>query len=317
MTYYLFFFILLFLSEVGYFKVARFFNIIDKPNERSLHQQSTIRGGGVIYWFAIVLYFFYSGFEYPLFFIAITSLSLISFSDDIYNLSSKYRIPFHFFGILLLLFEINFWDSYSVIYTIPLLIIGVGILNAYNFMDGVNGITGMYSLVMLLSLGFINRNYYLFINTFLIEIMFISVVIFLIFNFRKKAICFGGDVGSVSIAYILLFLLAKLMFETQNIKFIFFFFLYGLDTIYTIIYRLQQNQNIFIAHKLHFFQILVYKFKFSHLKVASIYAALQLLLNIWVVKQTEMGLIFYIPFFLLLVLVHWLRKKMNLEIKIA
>src|SRR5690554_4300585 len=49
-------FALLIVAELFYFRVAEKFNIIDKPNLRSSHDYITIRGGGVIYWVAALLY---------------------------------------------------------------------------------------------------------------------------------------------------------------------------------------------------------------------------------------------------------------------
>jgi UDP-N-acetylmuramyl pentapeptide phosphotransferase/UDP-N-acetylglucosamine-1-phosphate transferase len=65
---YILVFIGLFFLELLYFKVANYFNIIDKPNERSSHSSITLRGGGIIFYFGALIYFIYSGFQYPWFF---------------------------------------------------------------------------------------------------------------------------------------------------------------------------------------------------------------------------------------------------------
>ena len=49
--------LVLFLLELLYFKIADRYNIVDKPNHRSAHTEITLRGGGIIFWFAALLYF--------------------------------------------------------------------------------------------------------------------------------------------------------------------------------------------------------------------------------------------------------------------
>jgi len=84
------------------------------------------------------------------------------------------------------------------------LIVCVGIINAYNFMDGINGITGGYSLSVLLPLIYLNTTDN-FISQDYLYVVGMSLLVFCFFNFRKKAKCFAGDVGSISIAFILPF----------------------------------------------------------------------------------------------------------------
>lgn len=309
--------VLLFVIELMYFRVAKHYNIIDKPNERSLHSNITIRGGGIIYWIAYFIGFIKYQFTYYYFFIGFTALVFISLLDDILTLPSRYRLWIQIMAISCLFYQLNLHNMFVWWQLLPLGVIGIGILNAYNFMDGVNGITGAYSLITLITLLYINKYQIAFIENELMLIFISSILIFLFFNFRKKARCFGGDVGSVGIAFVVLFLILKFMIKTNDFKYIFLLTLYGLDTIYTILYRLTLKQNIFEAHKLHFFQILVYKYNFSHLMVATTYAALQLMLNIWMLNHSAKGFIFYLPILLLLGLMHWLRKRKNLGLTIV
>ncbi|GGD64488.1 UDP-GlcNAc--UDP-phosphate GlcNAc-1-phosphate transferase [Emticicia aquatilis] len=307
----------LFIFEILYIKIANYFNIIDKPNERSLHSKVTIRGGGIVYWIAGLIYFYYySDYSYPYFFLGFTCLVIISFIDDIVTVPNRYRLFTQFGALVLLLCEVSFYTHYSYYWTLPIVIIGVGILNAYNFMDGINGITGTYSLVILLTLTYINNYVFLFIEQGFPNITIISVLVFLIFNFRKKAICFGGDVGSIGIAYILIFCVGHLIYLSHDWKYIFLFTIYGMDSIYTILYRLQLKQNIFKAHKLHLFQILVYSYNLSHLQVTILYAGVQLILNIWIINQSANRIIYYIPFLFLLGLMHIVREKRQFGITI-
>lgn len=307
---------LLFVIELLYFRVAKYYNIIDKPNARSLHSNITIRGGGIIFWIAYFFGFIKYQFSYIYFFIGFTILVLISFLDDILTLPSRYRLWIQVIAISCLFYQLGLQNLYDLWILFLLGIVGIGILNAYNFMDGLNGITGAYSLIVLITLLFVNKYQIIFIENELILIIISSILVFLFFNFRIKALCFGGDVGSVGLAFVVLFLISKLMLQTNDFKYIFFLTLYGLDTIYTIVYRLTLKQNIFEAHKLHFFQMLVYKYNWSHLVVSTTYAILQVGLNIWIINHSVKDFIFYIPIFILLIFMHFLRKKVKLELNV-
>ena len=264
----------LIIIEFIYFRVAERFSIIDKPNARSLHTNITIRGGGIIFLVSALFYFIYSNFQYPLFFLGLTVIALISFLDDIFTLPNRYRLPFQFLAIILILFELHFFSN-PIWIIIVILVLGVGIINAYNFMDGINGITGGYSTVVISALLFINNYHIKFIENNFLVFVFLGLIVFNYFNFRKKAICFAGDVGSISIAVIIVFLLLKLIIMDKNLMYILFLGVYGVDSILTIIHRLILKENIFKAHRFHLFQVLVHTLKIPHLFMSSIYMAIQ------------------------------------------
>lgn len=287
--FYLFITLLLLISELFFFRVAKIFNIIDKPNERSLHTEITIRGGGIIFPISAFIYFFYSEMQYPYFFIGLFLIALVSFLDDIYTIPNRYRIVVHFLSLFLLLYQIDTYFQIGV-GLLLLIIILVGIINAYNFMDGVNGITGGYSLITLLTLFYVNNYLTNFVTNEFIIIISLGVLVFNFFNFREKAICFAGDVGSVSIAFIIIFLIVKLISLSNQYIYILFLSLYGIDTIFTLFIRIWRKENIFKAHNKHFFQLLVHKWALSHLQVSLIYACVQLIVNsviIFVIKSKQ------------------------------
>ena len=275
--YYLIILVLLFLAELFYFKVADKYNIIDKPNERSSHTRITLRGGGVIFYFGALVYFLTSGFEYPWFMLALTFVAIISFIDDIRSTSQKLRLVFHFSAMALMFYQ---WGLFSLSWwwIIIALIICIGIINAYNFMDGINGITGGYSLVVLLSLAYINEEVTPFVEQDLIYTVIMSVLVFCFFNFRKKARCFAGDVGSVSIAFILLFLLGKLIIQTGDFSWIILLSVYGVDSVLTIFHRLMLHENIGLPHRKHLYQLMANELRIPHVAVSVIYMVLQFLL---------------------------------------
>lgn len=275
--YYLIILVLLFLAELFYFKVADKYNIIDKPNERSSHTRITLRGGGVIFYFGALVYFLTSGFEYPWFMLALTFVAIISFIDDIRSTSQKLRLVFHFSAMALMFYQ---WGLFSLSWwwIIIALIICTGIINAYNFMDGINGITGGYSLVVLLSLAYIDEEVTPFVEQDLIYTVIMSVLVFCFFNFRKKARCFAGDVGSVNIAFILLFLLGKLIIQTGDFSWIILLSVYGVDSVLTIFHRLMLHENIGLPHRKHLYQLMANELRIPHVVVSVIYMVLQFLI---------------------------------------
>mgnify|MGYP002793347500 FL=1 len=274
--YYIIILVLLFVAELFYFRVADKFNIIDKPNERSSHSRITLRGGGIIFYFGALAYFLSNHWEYPWFMLALTLITFISFVDDIRSTSQGLRLVFHFTAMALMFYQ---WGLFSLSWwwIIIALIICTGIINAYNFMDGINGITGGYSLVILGALAYINSEITTFVEPALINTVLCSVLVFCFFNFRKKAKCFAGDVGSVSIAFILLFLIGKLILKTEDFSWMILLAVYGVDSVLTIIHRLMLHENIGLPHRKHMYQLMANELKIPHVGVSLIYMGAQAL----------------------------------------
>ncbi|WP_065220744.1 MULTISPECIES: MraY family glycosyltransferase [Butyricimonas] len=272
--YYLFVFVVLFALELVYFRVADRFNIIDRPNERSSHMRITLRGGGIVFYTGALVYFVASGFVYPWFMLGLTLIAGVSFMDDVRSVSSKLRLGIHFFAMLLMFYqwgmlELSWW------YLLVVLVVCTGIINAYNFMDGINGITGGYSLVVLCGLAYVNSWIAPFVESGMIYTMIVSVVVFDFFNFRRKAKCFAGDVGSVGIAFVILFLLGKLILTTGDFSYIIFLAVYGVDSVLTIVHRLMLHENIGLPHRKHMYQLMANELKLPHLVVSMLYMLVQ------------------------------------------
>ena len=307
--YYLIVFVLLFVAELFYFRIADRCNIIDKPNERSSHTKITLRGGGVIFYFGALAYFLISGFEYPCFILALTFVTFISFVDDVRSTSQILRLLFHFSAMVLMFYQ---WGLFSLSWwwIIIALIICTGIINAYNFMDGINGITGGYSLVILGALAYINAEITQFVEPALIYTVLCSVLVFCFFNFRKKAKCFAGDVGSVSIAFILLFLIGKLIIQTEDFSWIILLVIYGVDSVLTIIHRLMLHENIGLPHRKHMYQLMANELKIPHVVVSLIYMAVQAVVIIGYIDCLDHGYIFLLCTVLLLSFIYiWFMRK--------
>lgn len=280
--------ILLFALLLFYFKIADKYNIIDKPNHRSAHTEITLRGGGIVFPIAFLLFLGSHIFNensiinlqnYLIFGIGLLAICVISFMDDVLDLSSKIRLVFHFISVTLLLYFINAFQLLPI-WAIPILfIVIIGILNAYNFMDGINGMTGLYSLVVLGSLLYVNQNIIKFTDKNFIVYPILACLVFLFFNFRKKAKCFMGDIGSLGIAFWVLGLLGLLIIKTQELKYLLFLTVYGVEVVLTILERLILKENIFEAHRRHLYQLFANEKKKSHLIISSGYAGLQLTIN--------------------------------------
>ena len=268
--YYVIIIVLLFMAELLYFKIADKCNIIDKPNQRSSHTSITLRGGGIIFYFGALIFFLTNGGEYPWFLLGLTLITTVSFVDDIRPISQLPRLVVHVAAMLLMFYQ---WGLFELLWWMAIiaLVVCTGIINAYNFMDGINGITGGYSLVVLAALAYVNAEMVLFVEPSLIYTMICAVVVFNFFNFRKRAKCFAGDVGSVSVAFIVLFLVGKLMIATMNFSWIILLVVYGVDSVMTILHRLQLHENIGLPHRKHLYQIMANELHMPHVWVSIVY----------------------------------------------
>ena len=307
--YYVIILVLLFLTELFYFRVADKFNIIDKPNERSSHSRITLRGGGIIFYFGALAYFLTNDWEYPWFILALSLITFISFVDDIRSTSQGLRLVFHFSAMALMFYQ---WGLFSLSWwwIIIALIVCTGIINAYNFMDGINGITGGYSLIILGALAYINEEMVSFAEPALIYTVLCSVVVFCFFNFRRKAKCFAGDVGSVSIAFILLFLIGKLILKTEDFSWMILLAVYGVDSVLTIIHRLMLHENIGLPHRKHMYQLMANELKIPHVVVSLVYMAVQAIVIIGYIYCQNWGYLYLLCAILLLSFIYaWFMRK--------
>ena len=314
--YYIIILALLLIAELLYFKIANRFDIIDKPNERSSHKQITLRGGGVIFYLGALVYFFVSGCDFPFFLLGLTLITFISFVDDVRPISQKLRLVFHFSAMGLMfwqwgLTELPWW------YMVVALIFCTGIINAYNFMDGINGITGGYSFVVLAGLAYINECVIAFVDEKFIYTLIIAVFVFNFFNFRKRAKCFAGDVGSVSIAFVLLFLIGKLVLVTNDLSYIILLAVYGVDSILTIVHRIMLHENIGLPHRKHLYQIMANELRIPHVLVSAIYMLVQsvILIGYFAMPQSGNWFLFVAIIFLSIVYVLFMKKYFRLHLK--
>ena len=300
MTTYIIIFVLLLVAELVYFRIADKCNIIDKPNQRSSHSTIVLRGGGIIFLSGAWVWSLFFGFDYPWFLAGLTLVAGVSFVDDIRSLPDSVRLVAQFAAAAMAFYQLDIlhWEMWWIV--IIALIVYVGATNVINFMDGINGITAGYALAVLIPLGLLNTNYHelamnlatncssvfssdgVFVDQSLIVAAIIAAVVFCIFNFRPKgkAKCFAGDVGSIGIAFIMLFLLGNVIIKTGDITWLIFLLVYGVDGCLTIIHRIMLHENLGEAHRKHAYQIMANELKIGHVKVTLLYMAMQLAVSL-------------------------------------
>ncbi len=293
--------IVLLLAELVYFMIADHFNIIDKPNERSSHTKIVLRGGGIIFLIGAWVWSAFFGFQYPWFLAAVTLAAGVSFVDDIHSLPDSVRLIVQFIAMGLMFYQLDMIHANLWWVVILALIVCVGATNIYNFMDGINGITAGYSLAVLVPLLLVNEipgkagiDVGGFVETSFIIVSILSVLVFSYFNFRpkNKAKCFAGDVGSVGIAFILLFLIGCLVMKTGDITWLIFLIVYGVDGCCTIVHRIMLHEHLGEAHRKHAYQIMANELKMSHVSVSLVYMAIQLVISlvmVYLIPNTEVA----------------------------
>lgn len=311
---YIIVFAVLLVVELVYFRVADRFNIIDKPNERSSHSTIVLRGGGIIFAISIIVW---AGLQmvngewlmigdYLPFILGLILISGISFVDDIVSLPDSLRLVVQFVAMAMMFYQLDILhvDMWWVV--VLALIVCVGATNIINFMDGINGITGAYAMASLVPLALINSGFVVcgeslegFVDQSLIVTVMLADVVFCLFNFRPrgKAKCFAGDVGSVGVAFILLFLIGKLIIQTGDPTYLIFLVVYGFDGCLTICHRIMLHENLGQAHRKHAFQLMANELKMSHITVSLLYALVQLgisLVFIFVIPDSIVAHVVYL-----------------------
>ena len=293
---YLIIFVLLLAAELVYFRIADKFNIIDKPNERSSHSTIVLRGGGIIFLIGAWVWSAFFGFDYPWFLAGLTLVAGVSFVDDIRSLPDSVRLVAQFAAAAMAFYQLGIlhWSMWWIV--LVALIVYVGATNVINFMDGINGITAGYSLAVLLPLMAVNMDGGYVEQSLIISTVLASLV-FCVFNFRPKgkAKCFAGDVGSIGIAFIMLFLLGNVIIKTEDITWLIFLLVYGVDGCLTIVHRIMLHENLGEAHRKHAYQLMANELKIGHVKVTSLYMVMQL--------AVSLGFIYLCPD---TVLCHWM-----------
>ena len=266
---------------LAYFPIARRLKLFDIPNERSSHSSITFRGGGVLFPSTLLLYGIFFNFNLKFMILGVLLSSIVSFYDDLKGSNAFFRLICHFISVAFIMEEMPKNPDLSSPYIIILIaIVAVAAVNAYNFMDGINAITGLYTLSIYETILFYDYKIENVFSEELLAVMTIAILIFGFYNFRTRAVLFAGDIGSVSLGLLSVYFVLFLIFKNSSIIYLSMVAVYGVESGLTIMYRLIKRQNIFQAHRMHLFQDLVNIKKIPHIKVSIYYTLLQLIINL-------------------------------------
>lgn len=302
--------------ELIYFRIADHYNIIDKPNNRSSHTAITLRGGGIIFPIAILIACLL-GYVSWLVVLAVLLVAVVSFIDDIKPLSQLPRFASHAIAIGLVFYDLHLFSQ--AIWVLPIaFVLMIGWVNAFNFMDGINGITVLYAFVVLASFSFLEINKE---SLPLLITMGMSCCAFGFFNVRKKAKTFAGDVGSISMALFLGYFMIKTILVSEQIGYILFLSVYGIDAVITILTRIRKKENIFEAHRSHLYQFLANELGYSHIVVSLMYSCIQLLINALLIYLESIGKLstpVVVSILLLQIMIYlWIRNRVIQKVNVV
>ena len=270
--------------------------LLDIPNVRSSHFYPIPRGGGIAIvivtlagsW--LILPFVRSdvtAWQWLVFTIGALLIAGVSWLDDLRSLSTRVRFAVHLAGAVLAVLAFGAWKEITLpgLGNVNLGLLGwpltlvwiVGLTNAYNFMDGIDGIAGGLAVVAGLGwviMGIIGSNPLLCIVGIL---LFASSAGFLGHNW-PPAKMFMGDVGSAFLGYT--FAVLPVIAARGDARFMLVGILlvwpFVFDTVFTFLRRLRKRENVFTAHRSHLYQRLVIS-GLSHQTVALLYVALALI----------------------------------------
>lgn len=243
---------------------------MDKPNERSLHVNPTIRGGGVVFVGLSLLFFpffcFLTNTSFIEQFILVSSiliLASVSFLDDLYQLSAKSRFVVQcFVAILIALFmrptslDFVLFSISNQFIVISFIILGViWAVNHFNFMDGLDGFCALQAVFLFIAYAYLFSLQQDIIYQKYCLVLVSCLIGFLIYNFPPAKL-FMGDIGSASLGLIS-FAIAVLAQQKYNIPIMYWFALNAMflfDSTLTLIRRLINKEKIFAAHRKHAYQ---------------------------------------------------------------
>ena len=306
-------FTLTYLIKNYYIKHALF----DEVNERSSHSVPTPHGGGIaitVVWFMGLFYLYFTNeINTSLFFALLVGIiiSVVSFFDDIYDLSSKLRLLVQAFVAIGGLYFLGGFQSLDfgvfsiespVITNLFAFFMIVWFINLYNFLDGINGYAG--SETLFLSLG----GFLLFHDAHFL-VLAMAVLGFLYWNWGKAKI-FMGDVGSTLLGYnVAVFTIYYANQESSNFWiWIILFGLFWFDATLTLFRRFLNKEKLSQAHKKHAYQRLTQS-GYTHKKVVLLSIIINILLFIIVYFISNAFLAFLSALIVLYAVVKFIDKK--------
>jgi UDP-N-acetylmuramyl pentapeptide phosphotransferase/UDP-N-acetylglucosamine-1-phosphate transferase len=297
--------VLSYLGVVGLKRWAERRHILDIPNERSSHARPTPTGGGIAIvlvalggWLVALRLYPDPSVQAGLAYAAGAGLiAAVSWLDDLRPLPNRVRFAAHVLGAVLAIWAFGYWTNITVplFGSLHLGLLGlpftflwiVGLTNAYNFMDGIDGIAGGQAVVAGLgwaTLGWLTAQPLVGIMGALLAAASLG---FLGQNWPPARI-FLGDVGSAFLGFTFAVLpVAAAQHDSRlAVVGILFVWPFVFDTTFTLLRRLRHRENIFVAHRSHLYQRLV-TVGYSHRFVTLLYIGLATWGTIWALMWSQ------------------------------
>ncbi len=287
--------------------------LLDIPNGRSSHSFPTPRGGGVVICLlslvTFCIYLIYTGKDIKWsFFAGALIVAIISLIDDLKTISPLFRIIFHGLAAGLVVFELGSFEKIFIPFygNIEIGLAGyvfgflwiVWLINAYNFMDGIDGIAATQAVTAGVGWCFIGYLFGADDISFFGGVLAASSLGFLVLNWQPAKI-FMGDVGSAFLGYSFAVLPILCLKRVNNIEnasllpligiLLVWFFLF--DSVQTFLKRLFRGEKVWQAHREHIYQRLLIAGS-THSKITIMYGLASIILVITLVLYLKYSLSF-------------------------
>ncbi|MCC1483493.1 MraY family glycosyltransferase [Winogradskyella immobilis] len=209
-------------------------------------------------------------------------LMIISFIDDLKSINVLFRLSIQILCVSVTIFL--FYENLltSIYLSCIIVLIYVGYINSFNFMDGINGMLASYTFITILALLVVN-NIVPYMSSSILGLLLFSTFLFLIGNFKKKPFFISGDVGSICLGYIIGFIILKFYLTEANPMIFLLIVIYLIDTGITMCINIVNKQNILKAHREHLYEKLVFIKNIPDLKVSLAYSIIQILISVIVI----------------------------------
>jgi len=305
--------------------VLRHLTIYDVPNERSSHTQITPKGGGIAIvaaFLAGILLIHVFGDNTPIyspyflgFFAASFLVTALSFSDDLRPVSFRIRLGGHVLAILVamwagIVIDVTFLPFFGEVHwgwgAYPLTLLWIlGLTNAYNFMDGLDGLAAATAVIAALFLAIITfqqGSHFIYLTSLVLAAASLG---FLFFNWSPAKV-FMGDVGSIFLgfAFATMAVIAARYDHSHTSLFVvpLLLFHFIFDTLFTFCRRLLAGEHVFMAHRSHLYQLLN-RMGYSHRQVVLLYSVMAISQGVgavWMTNRLGTGrMVIYLPFLII------------------
>lgn len=265
-----------------YLQYANRNRILDVPNERISHTHQPVRGIGIVFLSEVMVAVIYIYRSQWILCTALAMGGVAGYLDDRFSLKVRMRLALYTLVCALLVYQFSLFSperSSSVVWLVGMVILMLGIVNVFNFMDGINGITGLYAIVLIGSMYFFPLNG-VHSSLPLADLLVLALILFLVLNLRTKALAFMGDSGSILIGSFCAYIVLGLVYRSGDVAYLLLLSVYGIDALATIVVRMMNKVNITTAHRTHAYQLLSNEAGWGHVPVSILYALLQLLINL-------------------------------------